>query len=162
MRLMYHWLTGMPGEPGITRRVDRLFSPAVTTMHFSPHPPAQAEAQVRAESPARAEARADVPAIQPVQEPARQAADRAGTQRLEIPLPEHPNPQHPPIYYRMDSESGRPIPEEYSVIDQFYVHDRHQSPAFFMRYLSLAVKPMASRNGFSVVLRVARFTIHWH
>ena len=54
MRLFYHWLTGLPGELWITVRMDRLFSPPISTMHFSPYPPARAEA----------------PAMQPVPEPA--------------------------------------------------------------------------------------------
>ena len=143
MRLMYHWLTGLPGEPGITTRVDRLFSPAVNTMHFSHHPPARTEvpaiepvpepnrqpagragyplarteAQARTESPARAEA----PSIQPVPAPVRQPADTADSQRREIPLPDHPGPRHPRIYYTVDPASGRPIPERDSYIRGNYV-----------------------------------------
>ena len=186
-RLMYHWLTGPPGEAGITMRVDRLFSPVVTTMHFSPRPPVRdwlhAEAPARrplpepmeaAPEPAQAgpaqagrpyrgyvenevdrmfqetideiemlaaRARADVsaiqlvpeparqpvqaPARQPVQAPARQVAHRAGTRRLEIPLPDHPEPRHPPIYYTLDPASGLAIPERDSYIRPGYV--RRQS-----------------------------------
>ena len=145
---------GQPYRGYVESEVDRMFQEMIDELETlagmkeipSPGSPAQAEAQVRAESPAQAEARAraDVPAIQPVQEPARQASHRAGTrrlgipmpdrrpgtQRLEIPLPDHPNPQHPPIYYRMDSESGRPIPERSSYISGDYVRWQDHNTVF--------------------------------
>ncbi len=193
-RLVYHWLTGAPGEGGITNRVDRLFT-GLRTMHFSPRPPALAEAPARGEASARAEASATRPvpaparqpagrggrppaqareraqaempaqaeasATRPVPAPARQPAgrggrppaqarerkraeiparakasatrpvpetrqpgDRAGSEHIRTPLPEHPGTQHPPIYYRISRASGEAIPDWDSYIRRGYVRRR--------------------------------------
>ena len=49
-------------------------------------------------------------------------ADEANWIAREIPLPDHPPPHHPPIYYTMDSESSRPIPRIDSYIRGNYVY----------------------------------------
>ena len=49
-------------------------------------------------------------------------ADEAYWIAREIPLPDHPPPHHPPIYYTMDSESSRPIPRIDSYIRGNYVY----------------------------------------
>ena len=169
MRLMYHWLTGLPGEPGITRRVDRLFSPAVSTIHFSPRPPARAEASatrplvIPARQPARRAgpppARAEASAIRPTAIPARQPARRAGA---EIPLPAHPEPHHPPIYYTLDPVSGRPIPEVGSVIRSNYVRrpDEYEDTVFMCRIPPWRVsrEPIATDFGY-ITLKRAYYTL---
>ena len=37
-------------------------------------------------------------------------------------LPEHPQPQHPPIHFTTDPESGRPIPDENALLRGDYVY----------------------------------------
>ena len=37
-------------------------------------------------------------------------ADDAGWLALEIPLPDHPAPHHPPIYYTIEQAGNRPTP----------------------------------------------------
>ena len=49
-------------------------------------------------------------------------ADDANWIAREIPLPDHPPPHHPPIYYTMDPESSRPIPRSDSYIRGDYVY----------------------------------------
>ena len=49
-------------------------------------------------------------------------ADEANWIAREIPLPEHPAPHHPTIYYTMDSESSQPIPRNDSYIRGDYVY----------------------------------------
>ena len=49
-------------------------------------------------------------------------ADEAYWIAREIPLPDHPPPHHPPIYYTMDSESSRPIPRRDSYLRGDYVY----------------------------------------
>ena len=39
-----------------------------------------------------------------------QLADDANWLAREIPLPDHPPPKHPPIYYKIDPETNRPVP----------------------------------------------------
>ena len=51
-----------------------------------------------------------------------QLADDANWIAREIPLPDHPPPHHPPIYYTMDSESSRPMPRDDSYIRGDYVY----------------------------------------
>ena len=51
-----------------------------------------------------------------------QLADDAGWLAREIPLPDHPPPKHPPIYYTIDPVTGRPVPREDSLIRAEYVH----------------------------------------
>ena len=50
-------------------------------------------------------------------------ADDAGWLYREIPLPEHPEPHHPPIHYTIDPVSKRPIATEDSLIRSDYVYD---------------------------------------
>ena len=54
-----------------------------------------------------------------------QLADDAGWLAREIPLPEHPNPQHPTIYYTMNTVSGFafPVPREDALLRGNYVYD---------------------------------------
>ena len=49
-------------------------------------------------------------------------ADDANWLAREIPLPDHPPPHHPPIYYTMYPESSRPIPRNDSYIRGDYVY----------------------------------------
>ena len=51
-----------------------------------------------------------------------QLADNANWLAREIPLPDHPPPHHPPIYYTMDPESSRPMPRDDSYIRGDYVY----------------------------------------
>ena len=51
-----------------------------------------------------------------------QLADDADWLAREIPLPDHPPPKHPPIYYTTDPATGRPVPREDSLIRAEYVH----------------------------------------
>lgn len=48
-------------------------------------------------------------------------ADDTGKLAREIPLPAHPGPRHPPIYYMTDEESGLPVPREKDLMDAKYV-----------------------------------------
>ena len=50
-----------------------------------------------------------------------QLTDDAGWLAREIPLPDHPAPKHPPIYYTIDPESKKPVPREDSLIRADYV-----------------------------------------
>ena len=52
-----------------------------------------------------------------------QLADDADLIAREIPLPAHPGPQHPPIYYETDPVSKLPIPRSDALIRANYVHD---------------------------------------
>ena len=56
-----------------------------------------------------------------------QLADDAGWLAKEIPLPDHPPPKHPTIYYTIDPKSNRPIPRENSLIRADYVYKRDGS-----------------------------------
>lgn len=51
-----------------------------------------------------------------------QLVDDAGWLAREIPLPEHPAPRHPPIYYLVDPESNKPVPREDALLRGDYVH----------------------------------------
>ena len=51
-----------------------------------------------------------------------QLADDAGWLAREIPLPDHPPPKHPPIYYTTDPETNRPVPRTDSLIRADYVY----------------------------------------
>ena len=46
----------------------------------------------------------------------------------EIPLPAHPPPHHPTIYYTMDSRTNEPVPREDSLIRANYVHTLQGRP----------------------------------
>ena len=50
-------------------------------------------------------------------------ADDAGWLYREIPLPEHPEPHHPPIHYTIDPVSKLPVATEDSLIRSDYVYD---------------------------------------
>ena len=50
-------------------------------------------------------------------------AGDAGPAEREIPLPDHPEPKHPPIYFTVDPASGRLVPREDALIRGDYVHD---------------------------------------
>ena len=52
-----------------------------------------------------------------------QLADDAGWLYREIPLPDHPAPRHPPIYYTVDPKTGKPVPTEKSWIRGDYVYN---------------------------------------
>ena len=60
----------------------------------------------------------------PGHNPARDSADAddAGWTDKEIPLPAHPEPKHPPIYFTRDPATGRPVPREDALIRGDYVH----------------------------------------
>ena len=51
-----------------------------------------------------------------------QLADDAGWLAREIPLPDHPPPKHPPIYYTLDPATNRPVPRANSLIRGDYVY----------------------------------------
>ena len=50
-----------------------------------------------------------------------QLADDTGLSR-EIPLPDHPPPKHPPMYYTVCPDTGRAVPAEDSLIRADYVY----------------------------------------
>ena len=52
-------------------------------------------------------------------------AGDAGWLAMEVTLPQHPSPNHPSIYYRMDEKSGQPVPTEDSLIRGDYVYTRY-------------------------------------
>ena len=49
-------------------------------------------------------------------------ADDAKWLAREVPLPDHPLPHHPPIYYTIDPETDRPVPRADSLIRADYVY----------------------------------------
>ena len=51
-----------------------------------------------------------------------QLAHDAGWLAREIPLPDHPPPKHPPIYFTIDPATNQPVPREDSLIRADYVH----------------------------------------
>ena len=53
-----------------------------------------------------------------------QLAYEANWLAMEIPLPDHPAPKHPTIYYTIDSKSKRPVPRKDSLIRGDYVYTR--------------------------------------
>lgn len=54
-----------------------------------------------------------------------QLATDADWMAEEVTLPYHPEPEHPPVYYSIDSHSGMPIPAKESLIrgDYVFTHD---------------------------------------
>ncbi len=46
-----------------------------------------------------------------------------GLVHREIPLPDHPAPRHPPIYYTIDAKTKKPVPTKESLIRGDYVYD---------------------------------------
>ena len=56
-----------------------------------------------------------------------QLADDAGWLAREIPLPEHPDPQHPTIYYTQAPVTGLPVPRADSLIRANYLRCNHSS-----------------------------------
>ena len=102
-----------------------------------------------------------------------QLADDANWLAREIPLPDHPPPKHPPIYYTTDPETGVPVPRADSLIRGDYVYDKrgarltnvrhirpwlsnHFNPSFFLWtgrvYYSLS---LTSENNLEVTLHLA-------
>ncbi len=53
-----------------------------------------------------------------------QLADDTGLLAREIPLPDHPAPKHPIIYYAIDTATGQPVPREDALIRGDYVYTR--------------------------------------
>ena len=51
-----------------------------------------------------------------------QLADDANWSAREIPLPEHPAPRHPPIYYTRNPVTGQPVPRRDAKIRGDYVY----------------------------------------
>ena len=49
-------------------------------------------------------------------------ADKFTRQIRKIPLPAHPDPQHPPVYYVMDWKNNRPVPMEDCLLRGDYVY----------------------------------------
>ena len=74
-----------------------------------------------------------------------QLADDANWLAREIPLPDHPPPKHPPIYYTIDPETNRPVPRAGSLIRGDYVFLRTGSRlinhSHFSPWLSARFKP---------------------
>ena len=64
-----------------------------------------------------------------------QYADDTGLLGREIPLPEHEDPQHPPIYYYIDPITKQPTPRDDAVIRSNYVFDRVGPPLTFADYI---------------------------
>ena len=54
-----------------------------------------------------------------------QLAYEANWQARELPLPDHPGPRHPPVYYRIDTASRLPVPTKDSLIRGDYVYTRY-------------------------------------
>ncbi len=88
---------------------------------FSPYKPTLADIAIRLHQPAPM--RRTGPEREP--NPARNSVGTgdAGLAEREIPLPDHPEPKHPPIYYTADPASGRLVPREDALIRGDYVHD---------------------------------------
>ena len=59
-----------------------------------------------------------------------QLADDANWLAREIPLPAHPEPHHPTIYYTIDQVSNRPVPRQDSVIRGDYVYSPYGGNQF--------------------------------
>ena len=51
-----------------------------------------------------------------------QLADDAGWLAKEIPLPAHPEPRHPPIYYTIEPPGNRPVPRKDALIRGDYIY----------------------------------------
>lgn len=64
-----------------------------------------------------------------------QLADDAGWLAREIPLPDHPPPQHPQILYTIDPASRRPVPRPDSYIRADYVYKADGSRITRDRYI---------------------------
>ena len=54
-----------------------------------------------------------------------QLADDANWLAREIPLPNHPAPKHPPIYYTIDPASKRAVPRSDALISGNYVYETY-------------------------------------
>ena len=74
-----------------------------------------------------------------------QLADDANWLAREIPLPDHPPPKHPPIYYTVDPETNRPVPRADSLIrgDYLFQNDGSQltNISHFHPWLSVRFTP---------------------
>ena len=64
-----------------------------------------------------------------------QLADDAGWLAREIPLPDHPPPKHPPIYYTTDPETNRPVPRADSLIRGAYVYNKEGTRLTNVRHI---------------------------
>ena len=66
-----------------------------------------------------------------------QLADDANWLAREIPLPDHPPPRHPPIYYTIGSRLGRPVPvpREDALIRADYLYKNNGSRLTEDRYI---------------------------
>ena len=121
-------IRSLEGRPTLVRKWDYhpLLSvlPSVITSCqtiFSPYKPTVADRAIRLHKPAPM--RRTGPDREP--NPARNSVGTgdAGLAEREIPLPDHPEPRHPPIYYTADPASGRLVPREDALIRGDYVHD---------------------------------------
>ena len=64
-----------------------------------------------------------------------QLADDANWLAREIPLPDHPPPKHPPIYYTIDPETGVPVPRADSLIRGDYVYNKQGTRLTNVRHI---------------------------
>ena len=102
-----------------------------------------------------------------------QLADDANWLAREIPLPDHPPPKHPPIYYTTDPETnGVPVPRADSLIRGDYVYTplgtRLTDVRHFRPWLSVYFNPSmyvwTGRAYYSLVLTPENnmeVTFHW-
>ena len=64
-----------------------------------------------------------------------QLADDANWLAREIPLPDHPPPKHPPIYYTINPETGVPVPRADSLIRGDYVYTKQGTRLTNVRHI---------------------------
>ena len=64
-----------------------------------------------------------------------QLADDANWLAREIPLPDHPPPKHPPIYYTINPETGVPVPRADSLIRGDYVYNKQGTRLTNVRHI---------------------------
>ena len=99
-------------------------------------------------------------------------ADDANWLAREIPLPDHPPPHHPPIYYTVDPETNRPVPRADGLIRGDYVFQkcgsRLTSISHIRPWLSMRFKPsdflMSTTSYYSLVLTPennVEVMLHW-
>ena len=101
-----------------------------------------------------------------------QLADYANWLARELPLPDHPPPKHPPIYYTTDPETGVPVPRADSLIRGDYVYIplgtrltnvRHFHP-WLSQYFNPSLFVWSGRAYYSLVLTPENnmeVTFHW-
>ena len=101
-----------------------------------------------------------------------QLADDANWLAREIPLPDHPPPKHPTIYYTTDPETGVPVPRADSLIRGDYVYTplgtRLTNVRHFRPWLSSHFNPSmfvwSGRAYYSLILTPennVEVTFHW-